>query len=106
MALSSGKIDKYGYLTGEEILPSKERQIIEQAQFKHSHLFKAFEKQKSVEGLFSKEMKIDEIKNEIDEIKKLENKFKQKDFESNRYIFDFQQFQTIRSFGDSIKNLI
>ena len=28
--LSSGKIDKYEYLTGEEILPSNERQIIEQ----------------------------------------------------------------------------
>ena len=28
-ALSSGKIDKYEYLTGEEILPSNEQQIIE-----------------------------------------------------------------------------
>ena len=28
-ALSSGKIDKYGYLTGEEILPSNQQQIIE-----------------------------------------------------------------------------
>ena len=27
----SGKIDKYEYLTGEEILPSNQRQIIEQA---------------------------------------------------------------------------
>ena len=30
-ALSSGKIDKYEYLTGEEILPSNQRQTIEQA---------------------------------------------------------------------------
>ena len=29
-ALSSGKIDKYEYLTGEEILPSNQRKIIEQ----------------------------------------------------------------------------
>ena len=29
-ALSSGKIDKYEYLTGEEILPSNQQQIIEQ----------------------------------------------------------------------------
>ena len=29
--LSSGKIDKYEYLTGEEILPSNQRQIIELA---------------------------------------------------------------------------
>ena len=28
-ALSSGKIDKYEYLTGEEILPSNQRQIID-----------------------------------------------------------------------------
>ena len=35
-ALSSGKIDKYAYLTGEEILPSNQQQIIEQAKFSHS----------------------------------------------------------------------
>ena len=44
-ALSSGKIDKYEYLTGEEILPSHEQQIIEQAKFTYSLLRKAFEKQ-------------------------------------------------------------
>ena len=32
-ALSSGKIDKYEYLTSEEILCSNRRQIIEQAKF-------------------------------------------------------------------------
>ena len=32
-ALSSGKIDKYEYLTGEEILPSDQRRVIEQAKF-------------------------------------------------------------------------
>ena len=30
-ALSSGKIEKYWYLTGEDILPSNQQQIIEQA---------------------------------------------------------------------------
>ena len=30
-ALASGTIDKYEYLTGEEILPSNQRQILEQA---------------------------------------------------------------------------
>ena len=44
-ALSSGKIDKYEYLTGEEILPSNQRHIIEQAKFTYSPLGKAFEKQ-------------------------------------------------------------
>ena len=32
-ALSLGKIDKYEYLTGEEILPSNQKQIIKQAKF-------------------------------------------------------------------------
>ena len=44
-ALSSGKIDKYEYLTGEEILPSTQQQIIEQAKCSYSPLGKAFEKQ-------------------------------------------------------------
>ena len=44
-ALSLGKIDKYDYLTGEEILPSNQRQIIEQAKSTYSPLGKAFEKQ-------------------------------------------------------------
>ena len=42
--LSSGKIDKYEYLAGEEILPSNRRQITEQATFKSSPLRKALEK--------------------------------------------------------------
>ena len=44
-ALSSGKIDKYEYLTGEEILPSNRQQIIEQVKFTYSLLGKAFGKQ-------------------------------------------------------------
>ena len=44
-ALSSGKIHKYEYLTGEDILPSNQQQIIEQARFTYSPLGEAFEKQ-------------------------------------------------------------
>ena len=44
-ALSSGKIDKYEHLTDEEILPSNQRQIIEQAKCAYSPLGNAFEKQ-------------------------------------------------------------
>ena len=44
-ALSSGKFGKYEYLSGEEILPSNQRQIIEQATFAYSPLGTAFEKQ-------------------------------------------------------------
>ena len=44
-ALSSCKIHKYEYLAGEDILPSNQQQIIEQAKFTYSPLRKAFEKQ-------------------------------------------------------------
>ena len=41
----SGKIDKYEFLTGEEILPFDQSRIIEQAKFTYSLLGKAFEEQ-------------------------------------------------------------
>ena len=44
-ALSSDKIRKYEYLTGDDILPSNQQQIIEQAKFTYTSLGKAFEKQ-------------------------------------------------------------
>ena len=45
LALSSRKIDKYEYLTADEILPPDQRRLIEQAKFAYSPLGKAFEKQ-------------------------------------------------------------
>ena len=45
LAFSSGKVDEYEYLSGEEILPSNQRQTIEQANFAYSPLGKVFEKQ-------------------------------------------------------------
>ena len=55
--LSSDKIDKYEYLTGEEILPSNQYQIIEQAKFTYSPLGKAFEKQtKTIEDKGKKQV--------------------------------------------------
>ena len=44
-ALSSGKLHKYEYLTGEDILPSNQQQIIEQTKFTYSPLGKGFAKQ-------------------------------------------------------------
>ena len=41
-ALSSGKTHKYEYLTGEDILPSNQQRIIEQAKFTFSPLGKTF----------------------------------------------------------------
>ena len=44
-ALSSRKIDKCEYLTGEEILPPDQKRVIELAIFTYSPLGIAFEKQ-------------------------------------------------------------
>ena len=44
-ALSSGKIGKYKYLTGEEILPSDQSRIIKETIFTYSPFGRAFEKQ-------------------------------------------------------------
>ena len=63
-ALSSGKIHKYEYLTGEDILPSNQQQIIEQKKFIYSLLGKAFEKQiKTIEDQGEKQ--IDALKDLI-----------------------------------------
>ena len=72
-ALSSGKIHKYEYLTGEDILPSNQQQIIEQAKFTYSPLGKAFEKQiKTIE---------DQGEKQIDALKDLKPKEQTKPIE-------------------------
>ena len=69
-ALSSGKIDKYEYLTGEEILTSNRQQIFEQVKFTYSPLGKAFEKQtKTIEDQGEKQIKAIQDKS-IEKIKK------------------------------------
>ena len=97
-ALSSGKIHKYEHLTGEDILPSNQQQIIEQVRFTYSPLGKAFEKQtkiiedkgqkqidaleslkpkeqtKSMEEIFPEGYDSVEIKNELNKIKEYEKK--------------------------------
>ena len=58
LPLSSGKIDKYEYLTGEEVLPPNQQQIIEQAKFIYYPLGKAFEKQtKTIKDQGEKQIK-------------------------------------------------
>ena len=44
-ALSSGKIEQYEYLAGEEIQPSDQRRVIQQANFTYFPLGKAFQQQ-------------------------------------------------------------
>ena len=74
-ALSSGKIDKYEYLTSEEIMLSNQQQIIEQAKFIYSPLGKAFEKQ-----IIAIE---DQVKNKLKQIDVLED-LKPKGFKTKR----------------------
>ena len=64
--LSSGKIHKYEYVTGKDILPSYQQQIIEQEKITYSPLGKAFEKPiKTIE---------DQGKKQVDALKLLEPK--------------------------------
>ena len=64
-AILSGKIDKYEYLTGQEILSSNQRQMIEQAKFTYSPLGKALKNKQ-------KQLKIKE-KNKQKEFKIIKN---------------------------------
>ena len=66
--LSSGKIDKYEYPTGEEVLPSNQQQLIEQAKFNYSPLGKAFEKQKKEQVKAIKGLNISDKANELKQI--------------------------------------
>ena len=132
-ALSSGKISKYDYLTGEEILPSNQKQIIEQAKFTYSPLGKAFEKQTktiedqgqkqvdallslkcsdkqlpSIKDFISKERLNPEIIDEIEEIEEQEKKVDGSKMVYKGYnkTYDFRKFKTIRVFGNEIRNNI
>ena len=70
-ALSSGKFHKYEYLTGEDILPFNQQQVIEQAKFTYSPLRKAFKKQiKTIEDQGKKQVKAIQDKGKIKTIQK------------------------------------
>ena len=130
-ALSSGKLDKYEYLTGEEILPSNQQQIIQQAKFNYSPLGKATEKQiktikdqgekqvVALESLKTSDKKLAPIKDFIpienlnpeiiNEIKRIEEIEKKVDrnrmvYKGTNKTYDFRNFKTIRTFGNEIRN--
>ena len=119
--LSSGKIDEYEYLTGEEILSSDHGRKIEQAKFIYSPLGKAFEKQaktieeqgetqmdvvtnqsKKLEALTikdgdhkDKEMCHELVKKRFDKIFELTNEISQNDL-----IYYFKGNSTSKTFDD------
>ena len=127
-AISSSKTHKYEYLTGEDILPSNQQQIIEQAKFTYSPLGKTFEKQietiedqgeKQIDAL--KDLKSDnqlivkevisndvvnngEAKKELDKIKEIEKSVNREKLahETDEYTYSFKSFQTIKTFGRDI----
>ena len=69
--LSSGKFDKYDYLTGEKIFPSNQQQVIEQSKFTYSPLGKDFEKQtKTIEDQGEKQVRAIQDKRPIKSIEK------------------------------------
>ena len=130
-ALSSGKLDKYEYFTGEEILPSNQQQIIQQAKFTYSPLGKALEKQRktiedqgekqvvALESLKDSDKKLPPIKDFIpmenlnpeiiNEIKRIEEMEKKVDrnrmvYKGTNKTYDFRNFKTIRAFGNEIRN--
>ena len=71
---SSAKIDKYEYLTDEEILPCNQMKIIEQAKFACFFLEKTFEKQTKKQLKAIKSLK---HSNKKDELKQIEVVFPQ-----------------------------
>ena len=132
-ALSAGEIDKYEYLTGEEILLSNQQQIIEEAKITYSPLGNTFEKQTktiedqgkkqidaleslklsdkqlpSIRDLISKERLNSEI---VDEIKKIEEEGRKTDrikmvYKASNETYDFRNFKTIHVFDNETRNNI
>ena len=77
-ALSSGETRKYQYLPDEDILPSDQQQIREQAKFTYSPLGKAFEKQiKTIE---------DQGQEQVDALENLKPKEETRPIENNLII--------------------
>ena len=130
-ALSSGKLHKYEYLTGEDILPSNRQQIIEQTKFTYSPLGKAFDKQiKTIEDQSKKQVDAlntlksdnkleikdkdiipessfanDESRKELNKIKEMEESIDRSKlvYKTDSNTFDFRKFNTVRTFGKNGK---
>ena len=74
-ALSSGKIDKYEYLTGQVILPSNQQQVIGTAKFTYFSLGKMFKKQiKTIEDQGEQQIKALEDLKPKEQIKVIKGK--------------------------------
>ena len=125
---SLSNFHKYEYLTGEDILPSSQHQIIGQTRFTYSPLGRGFEKQiKTIEDQGEKQVDAlntlksnnqlttedvipknalnnDEAKKEPDKIKEIEKNVDREKliYETNDYIYSFRNFKRIKTFGRDI----
>ena len=112
----------------EDILPSNQQQVIEQARFTYSPLGKAFEKPiktiedkgqkqidalksfkpkeqtKSIKEIFPEGYDSAEIKNELNKNKEYKKKVNRDNiiYYSSKEPYDFRIYKTLRSFGDYI----
>ena len=130
--LSSRKLHKYEYLTGEDILSSSNQQVIEQARFTYYPLGKALDKQiKTIKDQGKKQVGAlntiksdnhekleiknkniipksacasDEAKKEINKILKIEKNVDREKlvYDAGKYMYDFRTFNIIRTFGEDI----
>ena len=97
-ALSSKKFNKYEYLTGEDLLLSNQKQMIEQAKFTYSLLGKAFEKQvKTTEDQGEKQIKA------LEDLKDNEKNKKQK--QKQIYTDDYRNKLLISQERDIFKSI-
>ena len=71
-SLPWGKINKYEYLTGDQLLPFNQKQIKEQAKFTYSPLSKTFQKQiKIIKDQGEKQIKANQYQAQIKTIKNM-----------------------------------
>ena len=107
-ALSSGKIDKYEYFTGEEILLSNQQQIIEQAKFTYSSLDNTYDNEDT--PLISKQKEIfkELADKKIEEITNLDKQVDPDDllysYKGNTADAKFNQFDNASSLLDKIRD--
>ena len=94
---SSGKIDKYEYLAGEEIVPSNQSQVIERTKFTYSPQGKTLEKQtETIEDQGEKQIRsIEDSKKQL-VVNKKDNFFSnEKKIFENIYKKKFQRLEKI-----------
>ena len=120
----------YQYLPSEGILPSNQKQIMEQAKFAYSPLGKAFEKQTktiedqdkkqvdalkiskpntqelTIKSMIPEDILSEEAKNEFNKIKEIEKTVDRQNLvnRASEYKYSFKNFKRIKTFGTDIYN--